>query len=274
MRSYRLGSTSFVYPGSWRHNVERLAGRVQDIELLFFEVDGPDALPQADELAALAALKAQHQLSYSLHTPLAASLASGDDARRRDGVRMVRDALTAASGLRPEAYVVHVYQGDQEHDGVVPSDLDAWRRRAARSLHEILALGVPAERLCVELIDYDFALIEPVVSELGLSIALDIGHLHRDGRKLRDNVLRYLPRTRLIQWHGTEPNGRDHRSLAHFPQADALWLLQTLQQQRYAGVLTLEVFRPDDFESSLALTLELEERAQQTSNLDQNSMPR
>ena len=51
----------------------------------------------------------------------------------------------------------------------------------ARSLAAILDAGVPPAQLCVELLDYDFALIEPVIAELGLSVALDVGHLERDG---------------------------------------------------------------------------------------------
>ncbi|HEX7479498.1 MAG TPA: cobamide remodeling phosphodiesterase CbiR [Polyangiales bacterium] len=274
MRRFRLGATSFVHPGGWQHNVERLGDCVQDVEILFFEADGPHCWPDRQELRALAELKARHGLTYSLHTPLAASLASLDEARRQQGVRTVLAAIAAAEPLAPEAYVLHVYLGDQEHAAERPQDLHAWRRRAAASLHEILAAGVPAERCCIELIDYDFALIEPVVSELGLSIALDIGHLHRDGAALRQTVLRYLPSTRIIQWHGTDETGRDHRGLQHFPERDARWLLRTLAQEQYAGVFTLEVFRADDFASSLVLFERWQREVDDANTRAQNSMPR
>jgi hypothetical protein len=48
---FRIGTTSFVYPARWLANVERLAGRVDDVEILLFELAG-DA-PGPDELAAL-----------------------------------------------------------------------------------------------------------------------------------------------------------------------------------------------------------------------------
>ncbi len=33
----RIGTTSFVFPASWAENVRRLAGRVDDVEILVFE---------------------------------------------------------------------------------------------------------------------------------------------------------------------------------------------------------------------------------------------
>ncbi len=248
----RIGTTSFIHPGSWLENVQRLGPAFDDVEILFFESEGPGAFPSPDECSALARLKREHALTYSLHTPLDASLASEDDARRRAGVASVLNALDVARPLAPENVVVHVYHGDEEHAAVRPADLGAWRARAARSLEAIVASGVPAEQLCVELLDYDYALIEPVVQALGLSVALDVGHLVRDGLDELTTLRRLLPRTRIVQWHGTDDRGRDHRSLELYPSARGIALLALLREQRYAGVLTLEVFRAADLESSRA----------------------
>lgn len=252
---FRLGTTSFIHPGGWLFNVERLAPRVEDVELLFFEVEQPDDLPQPAEVDALVACKERFGLSYTVHTPLAASLASENEQRRRQSVDQVRRSLDFASELQPDGYVVHVYLGDREGD-VRPSDLRAWRSRAGRSL-AALCQTVPASRLCVETLDYDFGLLEPVVDELGLSVAVDIGHLHRDRAPLRDVLLRNLHRTRMIQWHGTNAAGRDHRSLAFFPRSEASWLIDTLDREAYTGVLTIEVFAERDLDESLAVVREI-----------------
>jgi sugar phosphate isomerase/epimerase len=252
MRSFRLGATSFVYPAGWLSNVERLIGRVEDVELLFFAPKGPGGLPDAPELRGLAELRARHDLSYSVHTPLSASLASEDEARRVDGVREVLRVIDATRVLEPSTFVVHVYLGDEE-GGVRPHDLAAFRERAARSLRELLAHGVSADELCVEYLDYDLDLLAPVIEQLDLRIALDIGHLLRDGRDWRTILTRYLARTRLIQWHGTEPGGRDHKGLEHVPRDTARAIVRCLQAARYSGVLTLEVFEEQAFERSLAL---------------------
>jgi sugar phosphate isomerase/epimerase len=151
---------------------------------------------------------------------------------------------------------VHVYLGDGERDAAPPADLDAWRDRARRSL-ETIARDVPARALCIECIDYDFQLIAPVVRALDLSVALDVGHLLRDGRQLRDAVDQWLPRARILQLHGTRSDGRDHKSLAHAPRAEIEWLLRTLVARQFGGVLTLEVFDPVDLDESLALVRSL-----------------
>jgi sugar phosphate isomerase/epimerase len=252
MRKFRIGATSFVHPASWIDNVEQLAGRVEDIELLLFDIEGPHGVPSEAERAALRACKARAGLSYSVHMPLAPSLASRDEARRQAGVATVLRALQVARELHADQYVLHVYVGDHEGD-LAPSDLDAFRARAARSIESILASGVEPRALCVEQLDYDLAWLWPVIERYGLSIALDVGHLHRDGRDLREQVRRFLPHTRIVQWHGTEPGGRDHRSLAHFPREQSRWLLETLLRAGFDGTLTLEVFRPGDFETSLEI---------------------
>jgi sugar phosphate isomerase/epimerase len=243
----RVGTTSFIYPGSWRYNVERLAPRFDDIEILFFEAD---SFPDGEECRALARCKQQYGLSYSLHTPLEPSLASADPVRRQAGVDAVRRAVEAASAFEPEHYVLHVYLGDAERDPRPPRDLEAWRERAASSLRQLLAHGVAARQLCVEALDYDFALLYPVIEALDLSIALDVGHWVRDARDELSELERYLSRARLLQWHGTEPCGRDHRSLRHYPADRARALLSKLVASGFDGVVTLEVFDPEELASS------------------------
>jgi sugar phosphate isomerase/epimerase len=246
--SFRLGATSFVYPASWLDNVERLGGRVDDIELLFFEAD---AYPDGRELQGLAVAKARHALTYTLHTPLGPSLASADVERRRAGVDAVAGSIAAAAPVSPEQVVVHVYLGDRENDAR-PRDLAAWRARARGSLEALLATGIAPRDVCVEWLDYDLRLLLPVIEELDLSVALDVGHLARDGVALEAALDAALPRTRCVQWHGTAPGGRDHVSLTHFPRHAAHLLLRRLRDHAFAGVITLEVFEAQAFERSLA----------------------
>jgi sugar phosphate isomerase/epimerase len=246
---FRIGATSFVHPSGWADNVARLAGRVRDVELLFFEAD---SLPDPEEVEALAGWKARAGLTYSLHTPLTPGLASADEERRRAGVEAVLRALDVARPLAPEAVVVHVDFSDREDDAP-PRDLAAFHRRAARSLEALLLTGVPPRSICVETLDYDFELIAPVVEALGLSVALDLGHEQRAGRSVEALLDRHVSRARLVHWHGVDPAGRDHRSLRHVPVAAAKRVIASLRAARYDGALTLEVFGEDDLEESLAL---------------------
>jgi sugar phosphate isomerase/epimerase len=246
MRRYRLGATSFVHPAGWAENVARLAGRVEDVELLFFEAD---ALPDRAEIAELAAWRSRGDLTYSLHAPLSARLASADEAARRAGVAEVLRALEVARPLAAEHVVVHV----EFPEGGAPPDPAGFQRSAARSLEAILSAGLAPRALCVETLDYDLALLEPVLVALGVSVAVDLGHAERDGRSPLATLERWLPRARVVHWHGVEPGGRDHRSLAHVPAPVARAVLASLDAACYDGVLTLEVFREDDLEESASL---------------------
>ncbi len=255
--TFRLGTTSFIRPAGWLANVEQLAGRVRDVEILLFDAD-PAALPSADEIAGLRACKDRMGLTYSVHGPLDASLASADGPRRRAAVEAVSRCIEAARPLAPDAWILHVYLGEREGDAA-PTDLDAWRRRAIRSLEELLRMGVDPAAVCLESLDYEFGLLEPVLDALGLSAALDVGHARRDGRPVLDLVRRNLHRTRVVQWHGVEPGGRDHRSLRHWPRGEALELMKALAEGDYQGALTLEVFGERDLDESLDVVAELRE---------------
>lgn len=251
-RTYRLGTTSFIYPDALLPNVRRLASCVDDIEILFFDVSDPSGLPTRQELETIRHIKDEHGLTFSLHTPLDASLASVDARRREEGRTLVLRAMEIAAPLEPERVIVHVYRGDREGEAI-PDAVDAWRDRARASFEHILGSGIDPQRLCIEWLEYDLELLEPVIDALGVSVALDVGHLHRDGVELVPVLDRWLSRSRVIHWHGTDMSGRDHRSLTCYPEVDRQVLLKRMKVEGWDGVLTLEVFREDDFESSLKM---------------------
>lgn len=257
---YRIGTTSFVHPAGWLENARRLAGRVQDVEILLFEAPTAASAPGPDEIAALARLGREAGLTWSVHAPLDIALASEDPARRRAGIEAVRRAVEITAPLAPHAVVVHLAPGEREGDPL-PADPGSFRSRAIDSLREVLGVGLPPAALCLETLEYDFALAEPVVEELGLSVALDVGHLARDGVTFDAVLARNLGRTRVVHWHGTDPTGRDHRSLRHYPRPDAVRLVRALRAARWGGVITLEVFREADLDESLALLAEIEREA-------------
>jgi sugar phosphate isomerase/epimerase len=259
-RRHDIGTTSFIHPAGWLENARRLAGRVDDVELLLFDPSGPGGLPDAAELAGLARVAREAELTYTVHAPLDVALGSEDAARRKASVARVLEAARATAPLHPRALVVHLVLGERK-GGPPPADVAAWQRRAIESFEAILAGGVAPETLCLESLDYDFALAEPVLEPLGLSAALDVGHLARDGRPFDDLLERNLGRARVVQLHGTEPGGRDHRSLRHYPRADAVRLVRTLAREEWDGVLTLEVFGEADLEDSLACLAAIEAEA-------------
>ena len=55
----------------------------------------------------------------------------------------------------------------------------------------------------------------------------------------------------MIHLHGLK-DGRDHQSVAHMPPQQLDAVLQLLVESAYRGIVTLEIFGQEDFESSMA----------------------
>ncbi|MDP6524818.1 MAG: cobamide remodeling phosphodiesterase CbiR [Kiritimatiellia bacterium] len=249
-RPFRVGTTSFILKDDILPNVRFLADKVDDIELLLFESDGQSPLPGEDVVEALASLATQHRLSYTVHLPLDAWIGSEDESVRSLSVAKHSAVIRRFLPLQPRGYVLHCRLNDP------PGDLDRWREAVARSLDEILDAGIPPQRLCIEILDYPFEWIEPVVRAHGASICMDLGHVIAAGRSVTECIDQYLDRTEIVHLHGVDDK-RDHRSLSKLPPDLLATILARLANDtKRDRVLTLEVFDRDTFEESLALIKE------------------
>ena len=105
---FRLGTTSYILADAMLPNVRFLADKVWDVELLFFEVDeAKNALPNPKVFTELEALARAHDLTYTVHLPLALRLG---EAGAQAEVALVRSerVIEATHLLDPFAYVVHL----------------------------------------------------------------------------------------------------------------------------------------------------------------------
>lgn len=238
----RLGTTSYIIPADILPNVEYLADRVDDIELVLFEVDSDGGnLPDAATIARLAELAAEHDLTYTVHLPLDLRLAADGSAASRS-LDAARRVFEVAAPLDPYAWVLHL-------DGQDLDDAAAWRRRARRSLELAGELCGGLERLAVENLErWDPAHFAPLLDELPVSRCVDVGHLWLEGHDPLPYLDAWLPRARVVHVHGI--GERDHQSLALLPPERLRPVVERLAA--FDGVVTLEVFGQDDFESSLA----------------------
>ncbi|MGC8827612.1 MAG: cobamide remodeling phosphodiesterase CbiR, partial [Anaerolineae bacterium] len=66
----RLGTTSYIFPAGLVDNVQRLAGMVDDIELILFETETMSNIPTPRILEDLRAEAKRSRLSYTVHFPL------------------------------------------------------------------------------------------------------------------------------------------------------------------------------------------------------------
>ena len=245
---FRLGTTSYIIPADILPNVRFLAGQVQDVELVLFEVDdGPNNLPSAETLAGLAELSAAHALTYTVHLPLDLKLGASGEAGHVS-LAKARRVIEATRMLNPWAYVLHLDGKDIKH-GASYAQKDAWCEQAVRALEIVAVWAGGCERLAVENVEgYPLDFATPVLERVPVSRCVDVGHLWLDGHDPLPFLAQALPRTRVIHIHGLA--GRDHKSLAHMPREKLVPVLKLLLAERYTGVLTLEVFGEADFFSS------------------------
>lgn len=246
---FRLGTTSYILPADLISNVRFLAPYVDDIELVLFEANDESNLPDDETIAELHAIACSNDLTYTVHLPLGLSLGAADEEERHRSVKKALHIVELASPLSPAAYVVH-FEGDRR--GPLPSEnMSGWINGLKVSVAELLGTGTPSHLFCVETLDYPFALVDPIVYELELSVCLDIGHVLLQGHPLDAYLAKYHDRIRVFHAHGIREN-KDHRDLGALRDSDLALLFGNLQSCRSAApVLTLEVFDENDFRLSM-----------------------
>ncbi|MCS6993483.1 MAG: sugar phosphate isomerase/epimerase [Anaerolineales bacterium] len=246
---FRLGATSYVIPADILPNLHYLAGKVQDVELVLFEVDdGPNNLPAPAQLDEMNAIAREHGLTFTVHLPLDLRLAD-NGSLRHISLEKARRVIECVHSLDPVAWVLHL-DGKAVRGNPSPEAYDRWLEQAEASLRQVGMWAGGLERLAVENLEgYPLDFYEPVFARLPVSRCVDIGHLWLDGHAPLSYLRRALPRTRVIHIHGLAE--RDHRSLAFVPPESLRVVLQELIHAQYRGVLTVEVFSEEDFVSSL-----------------------
>ncbi len=248
---FRLGTTSYIIPGDIVSNVRYLAGKVQDVELVLFEVDdGPNNLPRRADVSELVDIAADHDLTYTVHLPLDLRLAE-DGSPRHVSLQKARRVIDCTGKLAPLAYVLHL-DGKSVCNGATSDALRRWREQAVQSLEIVGEWAGGTEKLAVENLEgYPKDFYAPVLEKIPVNRAVDVGHLWLDHHDPVAYLQAALPRTRVIHIHGIAE--RDHKSLAHVPQEKLRAVLDELIRFDYRGVFTIEVFSENDFLTSCAV---------------------
>ncbi len=248
---FRVGTTSYIIPADILPNVRYLADKVQDVELVLFEVDdGPSNLPSPEVVAELAQIGADHDLTYTIHLPLDLRLGADGDEKHVSLIK-ARKVVELTRPLNPCAYVLHLDGRAVRDLAVGDTAVQQWQADSVRALELVAEWAGGPELLAVENLEgYRLDFILPVVERIPVSRCVDIGHLWLDGHDPVPYLQAALPQTRVIHLHGLAE--RDHESLAHMPPEKLNPVLAALRDANYDGVLTLEIFGEADFHSSLA----------------------
>lgn len=247
---FRLGTSSYIIPADILPNVHYLAGKVQDIELVLFEVeDGPSNLPSPAQIAELRGLARAHDLTYTVHLPLDLRLAD-DGSPRHASLEKARRVIESTRELDPWAYVLHL-DGKSVLGGASTDAMQRWQDQAVHSLELVGGWAGDLQKLAVENLEgFPLDFYQPVLERVAVSRTVDVGHLWLDDHDPVAYLREALPRTRVIHIHGIAE--RDHRSLAFVPNEKLRAVLQELIRANYGGVFTIEIFSEEDFLTSLS----------------------
>ncbi len=232
----RLGTTSYIYPADMGENVRRLAGTVDDIELVIFESPAcGDNYPDKALVKELCGIAAALDLTYTVHLPL--------DLRLADE-RPLLDAAVRVVGctgeLEPHGFIVHL-------DGTAAANtpaMDRWVENSVKSLECLAREAGGLDRLCVEnLDDQSPEMLDRLLAHIPVSCCVDVGHLWKQHLDPVPCLGAWLDRTRVVHLHGV--GTRDHKGLS-LVSPSRLDPVVALLSEQFQGVLTLEVFSEAD----------------------------
>ena len=244
---FRIGSTSFIYPDDYVPNVKMLGPYLDEIELLLFESLPPEALPSKATITELSRLAAAYDLTYNIHLPTDVSISDEKPENQQQTVDTLLGVIELTAPLAPTAYTLHIPYNRQSYAG---DAVKRWQGCVLKNLEKILAGGIAAEVIAIENLDYRFDLLNDILTELNLSVCLDIGHLIMNEYDFNTLFNQYADRTAIIHLHGVK-SGHDHLALNKLAGPFIQPLMSILK--RFSGSVSVEVFAFDDLKPSLAL---------------------
>jgi sugar phosphate isomerase/epimerase len=251
---FRLGTTSYIYPGEILPNVEILSDCVDEIQLLLFEGNTFSNIPDPPLIDRLRKLADEKRVTYSVHLPLDAYPGHPDEEIRMESVRMIRRIHEVGVLLGCKYFIFHYASRNPEGEPI--GDRELWRNQLAKSTEELLSSGIRAESLCVENLAYPYSWVADLVEKYGLSKCIDIGHLRVNGHPVGAHLLTHMAATKVIHLHGLK-NGGDHKGLSILDQKSVRELFQSVNQHEYRESIILEVFQLDHLLESLETFREL-----------------
>jgi len=220
-------------------------------------------LPQSYQpkaIEALAVLKKEASVSYTLHLPLWSVEPSTPLTPVRHGsAQAVIDVVKATLPLEIESYVLHAtgalaaefYQMCLPDAGKALI-LRMFQAGARETIQTILKeIGIPGRKLAIETVEFPFELTLELAEEMDTSMCLDTGHVlvgFSGPVELFDVLEKVLPRLGEIHlhdgpWQGPERKigyGKDHSPLGT-GDLDVARLLDRLEAAHWNGPIIFEL---------------------------------
>lgn len=244
---FKIGATSYVTAGGLADNLRFLAPLVDDMQLTLFDTPSASNIPTRAEALELRDISRDFDISISVHLPGALDLGSPDAAARARDAELFRRIVDSLSPIEPTIYVMHSSVTPVPHEKVA-----GWAEREARELERLIPLIGSPRALALENVEPGFEVEEILIPSLCTSTCIDIGHLEADRVDAPAHIARWAHLCTAMHIHAVAPDGRDHASLAMKPRGSLIKDIEGAIARDFRGVMTIEVFERDDFESSFA----------------------
>ena len=260
MFPFVISAPSMVFGMDLIENVKRLSSFVKHVEIVLFHTPELDNIPAENEIRSLKELKAENDLTYSVHLPASLEIAEENGQNQNSALRTITEIIATLQVIDPLFYILHVPLTKPTlafEPGCYFTRLDQyrftdWTTRAITSLQQIQIETGLDRKLLVENINYSPIFLEPFWREGLCGLCLDIGHLLLGNESVGKTLKQYLPVIREIHLHGVI-GCDEHLSLNVMPTERVQSWFQHMKRSSYNGLVNLEVFSPDDLETSLGI---------------------
>jgi sugar phosphate isomerase/epimerase len=262
--AFKIGAPSIGYGENLIENVRMLAGRVDHIEILLFHTPTLHNFPSIDEIKAVKKIGDGEGLGFSVHLPASLEIASRHGEKREKSVGMAVELIHLTAELNPTHHILHIpvtpptltavpgqYVTTKNQD-----KFDGWAQRAMDSLVAIQSRIGPDNRILVENINYSPVFLEIFWEAATCGLCLDVGHLMLGRESVLETARQFMPAIGEIHLHGVIEY-EEHLSLSVLPEARVSQWINLLVDADFRGVVILEVFTPQDLETSLGMLSEI-----------------
>ncbi len=249
-RSFKLGTTSFIYPDHIIPNVKKIGAFFDEIELLIFESTPGGVIPSRQNVRELATLSRDLDLTYNVHLPTDIRLNAPDPRQRRHAADTLKRVIERFAIAPVTSFTLHL-----EMDKPMPSQngIEAWQKNARQGLELLVPLLEDPAKIAVETLWYPSDFFKDLINKLGLSVCADLGHHIKYGHDMARTFDLFGPKINLIHLHGVDHRlglPKDHTGLDKMSPKEFRKIMGHLKH--YTGTVCLEVFKLADLQGSLA----------------------
>ena len=245
---WKVGTPSFIIPGTWEENCEYLHNKVDYIQLLLLEDIPNDQLPSKDEISKLKFIKNKYNLTYTAHLPHRIQFSHPQKDLRNNSIERIKKIFDLIDDVGIKYYVLHPYIYDTAGDDFLKSSLYHFQN----SLSELLSYYPFPRKIGLESLHFNFHHLAPIIKELDTSVIIDIGQALRYKKDYFSYINTYFERIIDIHLRGFD-GIKDHESLSYIDPLTIRNILKTLIDKKYKKNMLIEIFTESNFNESMTI---------------------